>query len=277
MPVPQVKIDSVEILNAQEKLGVVVHLEKKIHVSGLSYMDHTILWQALAQVGIPAVMSSLTAYPSLVLTERNTALVDSDKVDITLVYEHFMNVEQDADNPLDGYSIYGDIKASTQQVTTNKNLAGEMILVKHTYSSDPADDNYDPELGDGIEKQQTGEIQVFSPMATASYKFIKKTNTPWLIRAALEGMLNLNAWNGAIRSWLCTAVNFTLHDLTGPVRTYKFSVEFQYNPDGWDPTVVFIDSRTGRPPAGLVDGDGYFTVLKLPMVDFATVLGVELS
>ncbi len=53
--------------------------------------------------------------------------------------------------------------------------------------------------------------------------------------------------------------------------------EFQLNPDGWDPTVIFIDDRTGKPPPDLVPNVGYKTVTKMPACDFESVIGVDIQ
>ena len=38
------------------------------------------------------------------------------------------------------------------------------------------------------------------------------------------------------------------------VLRWRYVMEFQYNPDTWNPLAIFIDDRTGRPPAaGLTD------------------------
>ena len=61
---------------------------------------------------------------------------------------------------------------------------------------------------------------------------------------------------------------------------YFFTFEFQRNPDTWDPTAVFIDDRTQRPPANLKDNSeetGFKTIQYLPGVDFNEVIGTLLQ
>jgi hypothetical protein len=269
----RVKIDSIETLSSQEHLGVMSHLERKIIVSGLSKMDYTVLAEAMVQVGVPAPRSTLPEHPNLVLVDINEELIDQDKVSLHLIYEHFMNVDQDADNPIDGYNIFGELKATTQQVPSNLDENGELIVVEHTYASEG--DDADPEFG-GLTKQQTGEIQVFSAQATFTFKFLKATSTPALYSAALLGKLNSVSWYGDPRTWLCTSVGWKLFDRGEGPMTYRFELEFQYKGDGWDPTAVFIDERTGRPPAGLVIDVGYKTIPYLGEANFEEVLGVYL-
>ena len=43
--------------------------------------------------------------------------------------------------------------------------------------------------------------------------------------------------------------------------------------DTWDPTAVFIDARTNKPPPDLVEGVGFKTIQKHEKVDFDEILG----
>jgi len=60
--------------------------------------------------------------------------------------------------------------------------------------------------------------------------------------------------NEAARKWLITEMNYELAQRTtaSGFPIYEFSMVMSHNPDTWDPVVVFVDEKTGRPPAGLV-------------------------
>jgi hypothetical protein len=59
-------------------------------------------------------------------------------------------------------------------------------------------------------------------------------------------------------------------DQTAATPKYRFTFNFEYREDGWDPTVVFIDPETGEPPDGLVDTEGVKTVTWYPTKNFNT-------
>ncbi len=78
--------------------------------------------------------------------------------------------------------------------------------------------------------------------------------------ALLVGKVNLGTYvvggiSGADGTWLCNQQSSISLDgmiQTGQVRgRYDFSITFAYRKEGWDPFVVFIDPRTGKPPADM--------------------------
>jgi hypothetical protein len=50
------------------------------------------------------------------------------------------------------------------------------------------------------------------------------------------------------RTWLCSRIGAHSDDRW---QTVNVSYEFQYNPDSWDATVVYIDPKTGQPGDGI--------------------------
>lgn len=272
-----VQLDRIEFLSASEKYGVLQSLSRRAHISGLEKTgggvpdDYTILLRALEEAGLPAA-GTLLEGTALVLTERKPTVVDKDKVEVDLQYELALNEGQNLDDPPYGL-VLGEIRTNLQQVKSNKDEVGALIVVEHTY---PAED---PEFG-GETKQQTGEIDDTVPQKTFTLSGVKETTTPWLIANAIIGKVNsVNFGTNGTREWLCTSAGWKWYgmEMPGNVHKYLMTFEFQHNPDGWDAVAVFIDSRTGKPPAGLVEGVGYKSIQKKEAVDFAAIIGVTIQ
>ena len=263
-------IDRIDTLEAEEADGVIVRLVKRARVVGLTDTTHVALFSALAAAGIPVSGATLAGAPELVLTRRITKLVEGDRtaVDVDLVYDHALNKGQSIDTPHYGL-VVGEVSASINQVGSNLDENGNPIVLSHTYPSSDVDYA-------GQTKVQGGEITFAQPQVTVVYKGIKNTLYPWLVSRALVGNVNSTSWGGRpTGEWLCTACNYRPYD--GTNGRYEFSIEFQHNPDGWDPTAVFLDDRTGKPPSGLVQGTGYKTVSRYQLVDFEAIIGARLQ
>lgn len=269
------RIDHVSLLNGEEEFGVFIRLTRRARVVGLSDIDYNVLWDALQGAGIPAVGSNLAGdnFVDLVLTKRRVSLLESDptKADVDLTYEHILNEGQDIDAPPHGL-LLGKISCAINQTTSNLDKDGDPISVQYMF---PADDPDFP----GQTQIQGGEIQYFQPQVTAKYVGIMTTDTPWNIARGLVGKLNSVQWSLADPGeWMCTSVTWEFYGGIGDTgASYKMTFEFQNNPDTWDPTVVFIDPRTGKPPHDLISGVGYKQVPKHDRVDFEAIVGVPIQ
>jgi hypothetical protein len=51
-------------------------------------------------------------------------------------------------------------------------------------------------------------------------------------------------------TWLCSRIGADTDDAG---QSYNVTYEFQHNPDSWDPTIVYIDPKTGQPGDGIGD------------------------
>lgn len=250
------KIDHLSTLEAEERFGAVMSLTRVAHVSGIIASDYKILSLALAQAGLPESGDKLAEFPNLVLTDRKVKVIDKAKAEVTLIYSHFFNEGQSAEEPFAGI-IMGEVRANVQQITTNmsKEEGGSAVTVEYAY---PSDYPYDTSL-QGVSVTQGGEFQVYTSQRTINVSVIRRHSQPWVIARQAVGAVNAAAWSGGkARTWMCTAANWKPHDAgTGIGRSrlannrYFFSFEFQYNSDTWDPEVVFIDPNTGKPPPDL--------------------------
>lgn len=82
-----------------------------------------------------------------------------------------------------------------------------------------------------------------------------------------QNHVNVNAWfNGAARTWLCTALRAKLNG-----DAYDVSYEFAYRARTWDAEGVYIDSTTGHPISNAPDkpdGKTYKVFQVYPTADF---------
>lgn len=275
-----VKVDMVGMLEADERLGGIRRLVRKALVSGLTDTTWAAITSALDASSLPQYESHLTEDTSkqaydLVLVERRVKVIDKDKAEVELVYENFADLEENLDTPRGGY-VTGEVRCNLQQKTSNLDINGDQVTVSHTY---PADDPNHP----SETLTQGGEFQYYEPERTIFIRGIKQTRSPWLIANAIVGQVNAYAWSGeAARTWLCTGCTWKLSwagAYSGGLRRnrYYMTFEFQHNPDTWDPTVTFIDDVTNKPPANLVEGVGYGTVIKMESADFAALIGAPLQ
>ena len=280
-----VHIDHISTLSCQERFGAITRLVRRARVVGLTETDFTVLFEALEEAGVPAAGSLLETlalpppHTPLVLTERNVTLVDNDKgvCDVDLTYESVLNEGQNLNTPIFGGPV-SEVEATVQQTTSNLDVFGDLIVVRHTYPS--TDPDYPNQL-----IEQGGEITYFQPQYTLRLSGIKAMTFPSVLGNSVLGHINSDAnWAGGdIHTWLCTAASWKIHDYQqsyapNAIR-WMFKFEFQYNPDTWDPTVGFIDNRTGKPPPNLVQGSwplspgGYMNVQKHPAANFSQLIG----
>jgi len=269
-----VTLDRISILETNERHGALKRMVREALVSGITGVTNwEILTTALANAGVPQYGDFLTetvannAY-QMRLIERNATVLDSGKVKIELVYESTFDSEQFLDSPRGGL-ILGEVRCNIQQKTSNVDINGDQVTVSHTY---PADDPDYPSK----EKIQGGQFQYYEPQRSIIITGIKVTATPWLVANSIIGRVNSVIFTTeAVRTWLCTSCNWRpgWSGESHENNQYYMDFEYQFDPDTWDPTVVFQDDRTGQPPADLIANVGYKTVEKLPEADFEEIMG----
>ena len=275
----EVYIDHLTTLSMKENYGVVTNIVRKALVKGLSGIDYTVMIGALTAAGIPLENSFLDPpFAHLHLVDRDVEMLDVDTADVTLSYGVFNDkgqlLEAAGETGGGGWGangVAGKMSVSVEQKKANYyRVAGvgeeTLIVLEHTY---PAED---PDFG-GRTIQQTGEVDVYIPQRTLTIEGCKYTSNPWVMANYLIGCINGNVWQGqAIHTWMCTEVTWEFRAYPA----FFISFTFQHNPDTWNPTAVFIDSRTDRPPQGLVADVGYKYIRYHPEVDFDYVLGFTL-
>jgi hypothetical protein len=285
---PTAYIDRVDTLEMVERHGTVRSLTRKALIgfgrADLIPADFSVLTAALD--ALPAALTPFrnlsndptlfpeTTYSALVLTERSPKLHQNDPawVEVTLKYEHILDgPNQQLYKPRTGI-LFGKGKCSVVEKTTNfyvprgvkrnkKNRV--MIEVAHTYKSqDSGIVAFTANLPNKelfpMTVLQGGEVNVPFPQANFKLQGTMNTDNPWFIGRKFIARINSVRWLGMdVHTWLCSEVTWDALDtvgLGGDTPAYHFEFEFQYNEDTWDPTVVFLDQRTGRPPADVERG-----------------------
>jgi hypothetical protein len=279
-------IDRIDELSCTERGGCIIALTRKARVVKLPIgTDYTNLWIALSAAGIPTVPSTLPGkgFEGLVLVTRTAKLVEGDPstVDVSLDYEKVLDNQElfEPAGVLGDGIIYGKSKCSIQQKPTNQfrkwqhpGAPWATETVQHTFPVGKQPSDAEP----NVPIVQGGEfhaVRVHSNLQIAGYI---NTNLPQRIANEIAGTVNSLFWmDGESHEWLCAEVGYELLGLSKdidlankPRRRYRYTFEFQHNPDSWDADIVFIDGRYGRPPPGLVPGVGYKTINYLRPVDF---------
>ena len=270
------KLDGMTLLEATERNGALRRLVRVAHVSGITSSDWDILTQALNEAGIPQFGDVLSTVAEdkggqdMVLVERNPKILSKTHAEIHLVYENFADIEENLDNPV-AIRILANMRVNLNQKSTNLDGDGKQVTVSYTYASIPGHD-------DGLVTQGV-EFSYYEPQRTMFVRGIKQTGAPWLIANNCIGKTNIK-WFALEEPgmWLCMACDWKLaHRNTSSGREieYYMNFEFQFNPDGWDPSVTFIDEVTGKPPPNLIEGTGYKTVTKYKRADFEDQIGAK--
>lgn len=89
------------------------------------------------------------------------------------------------------------------------------------------------------------------------------------LQKAYVGKTNSAAWlDGDAGTWMCTGIHARSTD---GAMNWEIVYQFAHRVGGWNPTVVYIDEATGKPPADLVVNVGYKTVTMYDTADFGTL------
>jgi len=269
-------IDRIETLELREKWGVIVGCTKRAFINEVSedWEDfESAAYAILDEGGLPEIGSYLDddRCNHLHLVDRIVRMVDKNAAQVDLVYEKFNDRGQSL---LQGWAtitnrnVAGKMQASVAQKATNLYRDGgegspEPITLTHTYP------DTDPDYA-GRTIEQTGTVDVYQPQRTFTVEGIKLIQNPWDKADDLIGSVNSSTWLGQKKhTWMCTEVTWEYRD----EGNYFMTFTFQHNPDTWNPTAVFIDDRTGRPPEDLVEDEGYKYIRYHKEVNFTKALG----
>lgn len=267
----RVYIDKIEDLEMEENWGVLIGLTRRAIVVGLTGFTYATIYQALTAAGIPPTGSYLDeANVELELTRRSVKMIDSDKAEVILVYSQFNDKGQPlfAGGLFTGLLVAGKMTTSVVEKDANQYRdegIGPLLPIEleHTYPSD--DEDY---AGKTI--QQTGKIKVNIPQRVFTIEGVKQVAAPWEMAERLIRCVNNAVWLGQpAHTWMCTEVTWEFRRASN----YFMTFVFQHEEDSWNPTAIFIDDRTSRPPKDLVDGQGIKTLRYFRAVNFVSELG----
>jgi hypothetical protein len=310
MALPQVHIDRIQALTCEEDRGAIRSLSRlvlvefdRLYIDAANARNQNVQMLALdactnADLGPGHTISDLgeagKRFSNLVCVKRSCTMADDPCfVRVTLKYDHIadgpnQNIAFNGEDQLPANRVLvGKGKTSIVDKSTNfyypngdRNFERTLIQVAHHYG------NREWPAGIVSAKDtirtviQGGEITIPFPQSNFSVTGLVATDEPHILAKSICPSINSEIWQGdPVFTWLCTEASWELNDgdpgpniVVPSLPIYRFKFEFQYNEDGWDPTVVFLDQRTGRPPHDVVWASEIAAIPSDPPATFATVL-----
>jgi hypothetical protein len=164
----------------------------------------------------------------------------TDIVECRLTYEEF-NEE----------NVFFTINSSPIEIMTNVDSAGSDLELSYQYSSSL--ENTHPDYDMAGKTDSTGaEVSKLTTQPTVIARHRELITGAWILQKIKTYVGKVN--NGPFfldtdafaRQWLCIDISATeiVFD-----KLYDVSYSFQYSPYTWDSKLVYINPRTGRPPA----------------------------
>jgi len=170
---------------------------------------------------------------------------ESLSTDIVKAYLHYSQKSIDRSAP-PGDPPQIEVGTTLSQLTVYNDVYGNDISVSHTFP------DTDPDWPSEI-KVQGASVSMLVPESSITYNQTEYSS-PGAKSMYYVGRMNNGFWqSGEPKTWLCTSIIGRSDD--GDI-TFRVTYTFQYREDTWDGHVVYIDPRTGRPPANLVNGVG---------------------
>ena len=270
----EVIVETTEVVSLEEQLGVIVGLELEHIVTGLTATTAMAkLNDALTAVNsynppldtkiIGGTLSDL----KLISRKVNLLSIDHTKAKVRLKYQRKESQNQLLDET---ENLIISISSSLNSKETALDKDGNQIEVSYTITSP---EGSEPQTT--ITKTQGATISVDEAQEEVSISgYWKKTITEaHTIARALINKINSTTWlDGDAGTWKCTATVIE-PKATKPGGSYYgqlvyIDFRFQYDPNGWQPKVTYVDPATDRPPSGLTEGQGIKTVEWYEQADF---------
>jgi hypothetical protein len=239
-----VRTDTLTDISCVEDNGRVVELVRELLVTGITATDYRCLYEVLDDVGIPTVNSYPTDHPEMRLVKRSVAMLERDTKQARVRLEYIPYGMDELNFVLRGGT-------SLNQTETSFNRFGVQIVPYHTFPSD------DPDFPSET-IYRGGTANVLMPSTTLVGTGVLRSDWPVSISRRWVGSVNSHGWKtGNPGTWLCTSCTFDPHNLGVAPTQWRYTFEFQFKWDGWQPIVSFIDERTGKPPPNMVFNQGF--------------------
>ena len=251
-----INIDIIENARWHEQDGLVVEIGRLAIISNLDPILTTprdfLFVLARAQLGLPSNGASHPWQPTLKLRERDFTAMGHGIVHAMLKYKR-----DDLGAP-SGVSYVLRGGSSSEQIETQLDRAGNQIIVSHQG------------------KQQGGEIHPYEVRSEIQASWLEQSQFPGDFTRTYANKVNNGVWTldltAPARTWHCRDISFDPENSQLSPPQYRFTASFTYNPDMFDPQVVYIDPETGKPPPMLVAGQGYKTIPWYEEADFSAIL-----
>lgn len=230
-------------------------------VTGLSGNANARLYNALLADGVPQFGEPHPVIGGIRVSDRQAKPVSGSSttgVEITITYEA---LKPESQPPDDTQPAQVSVGSSLESTVTQLDISGNQILVSHTFVEDDEDGNVQTRT-----RTQGGEVEYQVPSMVLRFTR-RESAAPDGKANAYVGKVNSDIFGGQpAHGWLCTRIEGTSDD---GGQTYTVTYEFQRNKESWLATVVYIDPETGRPPPGLVAGQGIKQVQVYEAVPFS--------
>lgn len=250
---------SIARYNVQEQDGAIVRLSERYIVKSTE-TDYEKVFEALTATGIPvegdSIISVHAGASNLRAVRREAAIMESGHVEVLVHYETFGERRRVSDF---------ETSATLQQISTEKDRFGNPLSVSHTYPDDDPQYGLETDFNPSTDTPKAfiegGSISVQQPVTTSNIELILGADFPLHFQRFWMGAVNSRSWAGEPAfTWLVTNFAYRHHDISKSPVEYVFNIEVTHNPQGWTPTIIAIDPRTGRPPDGVVAGVGLVNV-----------------
>jgi len=192
------------------------------------------LKQALEHPDLPKIGQAHPDMHNLIIQSITAKHDGPNAANITLAYH----------NPSGNNSDKPQVKVGSalRQQTTEIDLNGNRITVAYSCSGE------DQDL-----VTQGARVPVLKPETELTFIRLETTH-PATTAKKYAGTVNRSTiFEGPPGGWLCTAITGSSDD---GGKTFIVTYLFQFNENGWQPTVSYIDPKTNRPPANLTAGIG---------------------
>lgn len=221
----QVKLDRIEGASAR-RTAEGWQVERTAYVSGLSGDSDQRMAQAITASGMPALRQAHPSIGGIFVTGLDATPAGPAAAVVRITY----GPPNSSQLPEMGQPPQIDVGATLSQVQTSRDASGSPLIVA---------------LGSGPEAQsQVAQVSRFVPQTTVRYSRLE-TGSPGDKARNYVGKVNATTFFASDPgTWMCTGITGRSHD---GGTTYEVTYDFQYNPDGWQPVIQYIDPLTGRP------------------------------
>ena len=237
-------------------------------VSGLNTVGQAKYNQAKNSLGVQ-LGAPHPSLPDLFASNIDVDLRPNDIAICRVNYEPKQDVDKTDPGP-ESYQITFGATMVQEQVNTDRD--GKIIVVKYI--------DYDGVTRDkiaGKQYQQSLTVSTLRPQTTVTYRRTE-TTSPGAKAREYIGKTNVGPcpWHPQAEygEWMCMGITGSSPDSGA---TWEVEYAFQQTLDGWNPTVVYIDPETGRPPHDVNVKANQLLARQGPLMYFHADFGALLS
>lgn len=191
--------------------------------------------------------------------------------------------------------VYAEITGSNSLKTIHRwpigstpggSLDGQLILIGYESNGasfnpfiNPADVTIE-KISDG-NGYEVASVPILSPNTCIRFTrnvLVSQTpgNGPLALSQKNRARTNASTWqSGDAGTWMCrTFDSKSLGSVLGQQQIYEQTIEFEWQPEGWDEYALFINGNDGKSPAGINIKDGTnngYTKVQMPRAEFSTL------